>query len=62
MVFEMKMMEDGTFDKILYRPLDEIMSILKHDNETIDLLKLDIENYEWDVLERSIFKVRFFLF
>ncbi|KAK7071269.1 hypothetical protein SK128_016454 [Halocaridina rubra] len=39
-----------------YRPLDNIMYILYHEKANIDLLKIDIEGYEWEVLERSVFK------
>lgn len=46
-------------DQIVYRPLHQIMKILNHQNFSLDLLKIDIENDEWKVFENSIFKVCF---
>ncbi|XP_068227477.1 uncharacterized protein [Palaemon carinicauda] len=47
--------ENSTFT-YFYRPLDNIMYILHHENANLDVLKIDIEGDEFHVFEDSIFK------
>ena len=44
-------------ETIVYRPINSIMTTFKHLNVTLDVIKMDIENSEWDVFEGSFFKV-----
>ena len=41
------------------RRLENIISILGHEDKVIDILKIDIEGYEWDVIE-DILETRLF--
>ncbi|XP_047475367.1 uncharacterized protein LOC125029495 [Penaeus chinensis] len=52
---EINHVKNSTFE-FLYRPLDNIMYILHHEESNIDFLKLDVEGQEWDIFEESIFK------
>ena len=42
----------------IYLPIEDIMEELGHQNATLDVLKLDVENAEWDVFEKHIFQVK----
>lgn len=53
---EINKIENSTFE-FLYRPLDNIMFILHHQESNVDFLKLDVEGSEWEIFGESIFKV-----
>ncbi|KAF2355200.1 hypothetical protein FHG87_014050 [Trinorchestia longiramus] len=42
----------------VYRPLSDIKVLLGHAQAQIAVLKIDIENSEWDVFDKSIFQTR----
>nr|XP_027220569.1 uncharacterized protein LOC113812844 [Penaeus vannamei] len=52
---EINKIENSTFE-FLYRPLDNIMFILHHQESNVDFLKLDVEGSEWEIFGESIFK------
>lgn len=46
----------------VYRPLDNIMYLLNHEDAYIDALKIDVEGSEWNIFVESICKVRIAVF
>nr|XP_045615651.1 mucin-5AC-like [Procambarus clarkii] len=54
--FVLDKVKNSTF-QYLYRPLDNIMYILRHDSANLELIKMDVEGDEWNIFKNSIFKV-----
>ncbi|XP_071550105.1 uncharacterized protein [Panulirus ornatus] len=46
----------NTTFQYLYRPLDNIMFLLKHYDANLDVLKMDVEGDEWQIFLDSIFR------
>ncbi|XP_069165159.1 uncharacterized protein [Procambarus clarkii] len=53
--FVLDKVKNSTF-QYLYRPLDNIMYILRHDSANLELIKMDVEGDEWNIFKNSIFK------